>query len=100
MRAVIQGPTMANPEAFHTVAELREQLHRTNDLLLNQFFARAQLEDGVNQMVGVLNSLLLAHLKGDQDEIGRLLTNYLVNRNALREELETHIEGDRMRTKH
>ncbi|MBO1856825.1 hypothetical protein J4G52_25125 [Burkholderia cenocepacia] len=100
MSTIIQGPTMANPDAFNTVAELREQLHRTNDMLLSVFFMRAQLEDGANQMAGLINMVLLAHLQGDQAEIGRLLTSYLADRAALREKLEERMESDRIRTTH
>lgn len=90
---VIQGPTLANPDAFSTVEELRKHLHRANDLLMSQFLTTAQLNDGVTMMAQALNRMLIAHMTGNAETLVQLLDDYLSTRPALREELEAAIQS-------
>lgn len=98
--SIVQGPTIANPEAFDTVEALRRELHRANDALFSQFLEFGKLNDGANQMAGLINNLLLAHLRGETVTISKLLKDYLAERDRLREKLEEHIESDRIRGLH
>ncbi|MGH8782087.1 hypothetical protein [Paraburkholderia sp.] len=98
--SMIQGPTMANPEAFDTVADLRRELHKANDALFGQFFELARFNDLAIQMTGLINAVLLAHLQGNSDTIGQLLNEYLATREQLREKLQERIESDRIRHMH
>jgi hypothetical protein len=96
----MQGPTMANPEAFNTVEELRRELHAANETLFSLFFQKAQINDCANEMAGLINNVLIAHLKGDKDAISKLLNVYLGDRDRLREKLEETIECQQLQTKH
>lgn len=89
---------ITNPDTLDTVHDLRRELHRANDALLTQFVRLGQLNDSAAQMAGLINSLLLAHLAGNTNEIGRLLNGYLAERDRLREKLEERIESDRIRS--
>ena len=66
-------PTMANPEAFSTVPELREELHRANATIL-------KMADQLHEERCVLQSVsesfahvVLGHMAGDQDAVKREL---------------------------
>ena len=65
-------PTMANPEAFSTVPELREELHRANDSIL-------KLSDQLHSLTCVtqdserLSRMVLGHMAGDQNAVKREL---------------------------
>lgn len=66
-------PTMANPEAFDNVEELRLELRRANDSVL-------QLTDQLHEERYVLQSVseslarvVLGHMAGDQDAVKREL---------------------------
>ncbi|MEW5892422.1 MAG: hypothetical protein AB1697_04710 [Pseudomonadota bacterium] len=68
-------PTMANPEAFDNVEELRRELHRANDNLL-------QVTDQLHETRYVLQSVseslarvVFAHMQAKPDDVKSLLDN-------------------------
>lgn len=66
-------PTMANPEAFSTVPELREELHRANATILKM---ADQLHEERYVLQSVSESLahvVLGYMAGDQDAVKREL---------------------------
>jgi|GEM_PF-5423417 len=91
---------LTNPDAFDTVDELRRELHQANDALFTQMVRLGQLNDGATQMAGLINNILIAHLKNDATEMSSLLNDYLAERERLREKLEERIESDHIRSTH
>lgn len=70
---VTMCPTLANPEAFDSVAELRVELRRANDNLL-QLSDQLHEERYVLQSVSeALSCVVLAHMKGQHDIVKREL---------------------------
>ena len=68
-------PTMANPEAFDNVEELRRELHRANDSVLQ---LTDQLHETRYVLQGVSESLarvVFAHMQGKHDDVKSLLDN-------------------------
>ena len=66
-------PTMANPEAFSTVPELREELHRANASILktvDQLHALSCVTQDISER---LSRMVLGHMGGDQDAVKREL---------------------------
>ncbi len=70
---VTMCPTLANPEAFDNVEELRRELHRANDNVL-------RLTDQLHEERYVLQSVseslagvVLCHIAGEQDAVKRKL---------------------------
>lgn len=66
-------PTMANPEAFNTVPELREELHRANASILkmaDQLHSMSCITQDIGER---LSRLVLAHMAGNQDAVKREL---------------------------
>lgn len=66
-------PTMANPEAFSTVPELREELHRANASILkmaDQLHALSCVTQDISER---LSRMVLGHMTGDQDAVKREL---------------------------
>jgi hypothetical protein len=89
---VFQMPTMANPEAFDSVPELRRELHRTNrELLALAATAQSYQEVGVEVSV-TLHKVLLMYLAGFA-QLSDYLAAYLDERPRLRETLEEALES-------
>ena len=68
-------PTMANPEAFDNVEELRQELHRANDSVLQ---LTDQLHETRYVLQGVSESLarvVFAHMQAKHDDVKSLLDN-------------------------
>ena len=68
-------PTMANPEAFDNVEELRQELHRANDSVLQ---LTDQLHETRYVLQGVSASLarvVFAHMQAKHDDVKSLLDN-------------------------
>lgn len=66
---ITMGPTMVNPEAMNTVAELRQELHRANEQLL-RFSERLHAMNTVaHQMGDQLGYLVARHMQGKADEV-------------------------------
>ena len=68
-------PTMANPEAFDNVEELRQELHRANDSVLQ---LTEQLHETRYVLQGVSESLarvVFAHMQAKHDDVKSLLDN-------------------------
>lgn len=66
-------PTMANPEAFHTVPELRQELHRANENLLKLTDQLHSLSCVTQDISEVLANILIAHMAGKADAVKELL---------------------------
>ena len=78
---ITMGPTMANPEAMNTVAELRQELHRANEQLL-RFSERLHGVSTTAQQLGeVLVELLMMHMRGDGTALDARMTQ-LVDRHV------------------
>ena len=72
-------PTMANPEAFDNVEELRQELHRANDSVLQ---LTEQLHETRYVLQGVSESLarvVFAHMQAKHDDVKSLLDNLVAN---------------------
>lgn len=70
---ITQAPTMANPEAFNTVQELREELHSANATILKmseQLHSLCCITQDISER---LARLVLAHLGDDQAAVKREL---------------------------
>lgn len=94
---VIQGPTLANPEAFNTLPELRRELHRANADLL-RYSAALQERDAVgNEFAGLINAVLMQHLRGDHRGVAAILNAQLDANPRLRERLEETNESNDIR---
>lgn len=87
-----QYPTITNPEAFHSVQELRRELHRTNKELMAACAREHTLNDQGNELMQTLYKVLLMHLKGIAELTG-YLDAYLNERPRLRERLEDELEA-------
>lgn len=70
---ITMAPTMANPEAFHTVPELREELHRANATILNMTDQMHSLSCITQDISERLSRMVLGHMAGDQDAVKREL---------------------------
>lgn len=66
-------PTMANPEAFSTVPELREELHRANATILKMADQLHSLSCITQDISERLSRMVLAHMAGKQDAVKREL---------------------------
>ena len=72
-------PTMTNPEAFDNVEELRQELHRANDSVLQ---LTDQLHETRYVLQGVSESLarvVFAHMQAKHDDVRSLLDNLVAN---------------------
>jgi hypothetical protein len=88
---VYQMPTMANPEAFSSLPDLRRELHRTNRELMN-VAAREQHANEVGQeLMQTLYKILLMYLTGSV-QLAAYLEAYLEERPRLREKLADALE--------
>jgi hypothetical protein len=88
---IIQGPTLANPDAFNTVSELRRELHRTNRELMEACTSRDEFNSAGQQLMQTLSKILLLHIKGITELTG-YLDAYLNERPRLREKLEDELQ--------
>ena len=66
-------PTMANPEAFSTVPELRDELHRANASILKLSDQLHSLSCVTQDISERLSRMVLGHMSGDQDAVKREL---------------------------
>ena len=70
---VTMCPTLANPEAFDNVEELRRELHRANENVL-QLTDQLHVANYVVQRISAsLASVVIAHMAGDQGAVKREL---------------------------
>lgn len=94
---IVQGPTLANPEAFDTVVELRRELHRANASLL-EYSAQVERRDAVGiELAGLVNAVLMQHLRGDHRGVAAILDAQLEASPRLRERLEEMNECSEIR---
>jgi hypothetical protein len=96
---VFQMPTMANPEAFDSVVELRRELHRTNRDLLDLAATAQNYQDVGMEVSFTLHKILLMYLTGFA-QLSDYLQAYLDERPRLREQLEDALESARLRKVH
>jgi hypothetical protein len=89
---VYRMPTLANPEAFSSVAELRRELHRTNGELMGACAREQTLNDQGQELMQTLYTMLLMYLKG-VPELLKYIDAYLDERPKLRERLEEALES-------
>ena len=66
-------PTMANPEAFSTVPELREELHRANTTILKMADQLHSLSCITQDISERLSRMVLAHMAGKPEAVKREL---------------------------
>lgn len=94
---ITQGPTLANPEAFDSVPELRRELHRANKTLLD-YSAALEHRDAVGRdFAGLINRVLLQHIVGDFRGVAAILDAQLEASPRLRESLEEVRESKEIR---
>ncbi|QOK96783.1 hypothetical protein HF909_10290 [Ralstonia pseudosolanacearum] len=72
-------PTMANPEAFNTIAELREELHRANATILKMADQLHSLNCIAQEVGERLGRMVLGHMRGDQDTVKRELDDLVAH---------------------
>ena len=81
MNTLQKGPTLCNPEALNTVAELRAELNRANEKLLfaaDQAHSFAVRHDIVLEWVAVIAA---HHEEGNTEQVKRCLDNVIANKN-------------------
>lgn len=66
---ITMAPTMANPEAFDSVPELREELHRANGNIFELASRLHRMNGLANYLSDRLIKLVQAHLADDQATI-------------------------------
>ena len=72
---VTMCPTLANPEAFDNVEELRRELHRANENVL-QLTDQLHVTNYVVQRISEsLASVVIAHMQAKHDDVKSLLDN-------------------------
>lgn len=67
------GPTLANPNAFGSIDELRKQLLIANKNLMDLFFEHCKLDAAYNEMGRILCEIMHAQLRGDQEAVERVI---------------------------
>ncbi|MCA8183805.1 hypothetical protein [Burkholderia vietnamiensis] len=85
---ISQGPTLANPDALDSVAELRHELHRANSDLLAYWGAIDERDKVGRDFVGLINRVLMQHIVGDFRGVAAILEAQLEASPRLRESLE------------
>lgn len=85
---ITQGPTLANPDAFDSVPELRRELHRANKALLDYSAALEQRDAVGRNFAGLINRVLMQHIVGDFRGVAAILDAQLEASPRLRESLE------------
>lgn len=73
MPIITLGPSMANPEAFDSVPELRAELERSNRLLLETCQQLHSLTCAAHDMSRFLHQLVDAHKEGHAEKVIALL---------------------------
>ena len=73
MNTITVGPTLSNPNAFETVQELREELHRANATLLDSCERLHRLAMQHNNVLNWIELIATHHKSGNADEVRKLL---------------------------
>lgn len=76
-------PTLCNPEAFHTVPELRTELHRANVNLLDSCERLHSLAVQHNTVLDWVTLIASHHESGNADEVKKLLDKVIANKQRL-----------------
>ncbi|MGQ0708735.1 MAG: hypothetical protein ACT4NV_03195 [Rhodoferax sp.] len=67
-------PTITNPEAIHSIPELRREFHRANENIIVLADQLDRVSDFAHQLRMQLTKLVQAHIAGDQPAIQAELT--------------------------
>jgi hypothetical protein len=70
---ITMGPTLANPEAFTTVPELREELRRANDLVLEMSERLHTMNTAAHHLSEMLRVLMEKNMAGETEKVVALL---------------------------
>lgn len=92
---ITRSPTMANPDALHTVPELRAALHLANDEMLSMALdlheakseARAAV-DAIAHNVNMLIRMFKLHESGDVAALNKMLDSNLAAYRSMMDEIE------------
>ncbi|KIP18387.1 hypothetical protein KY49_3317 [Burkholderia sp. MSHR3999] len=94
MNSKLAGVLVADPDAFETVPELRRELQNANDRL-RRLAVDLQRQDIIgSQLAGLLNRVLMQHLRGDHRGVAAILEAHLAANQRLRETLEETNESN------
>lgn len=70
---ITMGPTLAIPEAFTTVSELREELSRTNELVLEMTERLHTMNTAAHYMSEMLRVLMEQNMAGKTEVVVAML---------------------------
>ncbi|ARU23636.1 hypothetical protein RSSE_c3253 [Ralstonia solanacearum] len=70
---------MANPEAFNSVAELREELHRANATILKMAEQMHSLNCIAQDISERMGRMVLGHMRGNPDAVKRELDDIVTH---------------------
>lgn len=87
MSTITAAPTMSNPDAFDTVHELCEELHRANAKLLQVAEQMHQLAVRHNHVLEWVTVIATHHELGNHDQVILCLDNVVKNKN---QKMQTH----------
>lgn len=74
---VWQGPTLTNPQALHTLADLRSELQRANDALVDASLREQTLRSLLRQMASAISPIVLAHMSRDAPRLADALEAFV-----------------------
>ena len=73
---VTVGPSLTNPQALHTVDELRAELDRANGLLIRLSEDLHHLRLMTQDMAREQAKIVLLHLRGDSDAVSAAVADF------------------------
>ncbi|WP_310627062.1 hypothetical protein [Limnohabitans sp.] len=74
-------PTLCNPEAFHTVPELRTELHRANGKLLEAYERIHGMLTTHHAALEWCTLVAAHHEEGNAEQVKAMLDNVIANKN-------------------
>ncbi len=80
MSTITVGPTLSNPNAFETVQELRDELHRANVNLLDSCERLHSLAMQHNSVLNWIELIATHHKSGNADEVKKLLDGVIASK--------------------
>lgn len=81
MSTITASPTLSNPNAFDTVAELRIELHRANEKLLFAVEQTHRLAVRHDTVLAWCTTLAEHHENGNHDAVKKCLDEVVANKN-------------------
>ncbi|WP_175948588.1 hypothetical protein [Burkholderia pyrrocinia] len=97
MNKELAGVLVANPDAFETVPELRRELDHANGRLRRYAANVQRLDIAGRELAGLVNRVLMQHLRGDHRGVAAILDAQLEASPRLREMLEETNESNEIR---